>query len=135
MHDRHLRLGFQGFFQRLDGEVEPAAPFVAPGEGQADVHVLRLVLGRFPQGRNGVGEPLHRSQCLAAEEQNLGLHAARVVDPLQRLHRPRGERVPYLGRARPPLAIERDQLQIAFGLPKELLAADAIGIGHGSAHQ
>ena len=134
MHDGDFRIGFESLFQCLDRQVKPPTPLVAPSQRQTNMDVLRFILGGLPERGNGVGKPFHRPQGLTAKEEDLGLHAAGVIDPFQSLHSPGRQRVPHIGSTGPAVTIKRNQFQIAFGLPKELLAADSVGVGHRTLH-
>ena len=124
-------VGFEGFFERLNGEIEAAGAFVAPAEGEPDVDVGGFGLGCFAEDGDGLGEGFHGAESLAAEEEDVAFESARALDAVERAEDAAGEHVAGVGPAGHAFAKDGDQVEIAFGFSQDLLATDAIGIGHG----
>src|SRR5262245_13053733 len=127
MHDGLRSVGLKSFFERLDRQVKSSAALEAPAEREANVDVLRLDLGRFAKQWDGVEEGFHRPQRLTAKEEHVGLHAARILDAVERLEDAAGKLVASVRSARHLIAKYGDQIEIALGLSKDLLPANATG--------
>lgn len=131
MDDRFLVVRLQGVFERVDGKIYPAGPFVAPAEGQPNRNVLRFEFASLLERLDSVGISLHHPQGLAGQEEDVSLLSGIGRGVGEGLDGTLGESVAERLGQGPAVAEHASQFQIPFRFADELLATNSRIICHG----
>jgi hypothetical protein len=130
MRNRAFRFESNRVLQRFNREVDSVDTLVAPAESQQGVEAFRVEPRRLFEAVDCFRVAAGKAVSLSLEKQDVGLESLGIRNLTQTRNRSVGQSHPQFRIELPTVLKQRNQLEIAFGFPDDLFAADSFDVGH-----